>query len=75
MEVEMGSEKINRLLPCPFCGSMASLITSHPLLPGGRRDTLYQVVCRLRECSAMTMQWYPRKAAVAAWNRRPKCTQ
>jgi len=61
---------LSELLYCPFCRSKAEIKTIHPILPTGKEDTLFQVQCTLRECGAMTLKWYPKIAAIQAWNRR-----
>ena len=61
---------LSELLYCPFCGAGAEIVTKKPMLPTGKRDTLYIIRCRLRECGVETLAWYPMGAAIASWNRR-----
>lgn len=58
------------LLPCPFCGTWASILPDEYALPNGTVDTMFQVACGLRECGNKTKSWYPMAAAVKAWNTR-----
>lgn len=63
--------EINKFLKlCPFCGSDADINYDPRILPNGAQDLLYYVECTLRECGCRTMSWYPKEAAIQAWNRR-----
>jgi hypothetical protein len=42
----------------------------HPKLPNGSEDTLFQVRCTNPRCGTSGMPWYPKKAAIHAWNDR-----
>ena len=58
------------LKPCPFCGGEAEIVWEYPVLPNGKKDTLYRIECRNRRCRNRTNSWYPLEGATAAWNRR-----
>ena len=47
------------------CGNDPRVEVKHPSLSLGRRDTWFRVSC----CKS-TSWWYPKKAAVAAWNKK-----
>lgn len=50
---------------CPKCSGFPPVIVTHPLLPNGKKDTLFELKC----CGVSTGKWYPKNAAVAAWNK------
>ncbi len=60
------------LKKCPFCGADAKMVEETIPLPTGQYDTLYYIVCILRECGCRTMSWYPKSTAMFSWNRRTK---
>lgn len=55
------------LLPCPFCGGEAVVNREATHI---ENDYVYVVRCRVRECQAQTVGWYPESTAIVAWNRR-----
>jgi hypothetical protein len=55
------------LLPCPFCGCVASIYSSGSVFRDG---PAYRVECE-GDCHGMTCWWHSIKQAVRAWNRRP----
>ncbi len=59
-----------KLEACAHCGSTAFVNDFDIPLPTGGWDKMYRVECSLRECGSMTRKWYPRSAAIAAWNTR-----
>ena len=58
------------LRTCPFCGGNPRLVTEHPELPNGRKDTLFRVECSTPECGVTTRSWDPKLAAIRSWERR-----
>src|SRR5258706_7181853 len=60
-EAEMG-----RLLPCPFCGSLAGLHEQRNVFPEGAG---WRVECE-GACRAMTCYWHSTTDATAYWNKR-----
>ena len=60
-EREVGGIEPRELLPCPFCGGEAKIITTSP-------SHYTSVVCR--ECLAKTAIFMNQSRARAAWNRR-----
>ena len=60
-EREVGGIEVRGLLPCPFCGGEAKIITSSP-------SNYTSVVCR--QCLAKTAIFMDQRRARSAWNRR-----
>ena len=58
-------EAEEELLPCPFCGSKAEVVETHPV-------STKSVFVRCQECGAFVTAFSTRDEAVAAWNRRAK---
>lgn len=59
---------MNELLPCPFCGGEAEMLTAESMHGGN----LYGVMC---DCCACRTDVYDTEAeAVAAWNTRAERT-
>lgn len=70
---------MTELLPCPFCGSKASLIANDTFQnERGEWMTRYLVVCEGREkcpINYLAMSWFDtEKKAIAAWNTRTEMT-
>lgn len=64
-EMDEAGNIVERLKPCPFCGTMPQVRNS------GTVDGDY-VVCRSRKCS---VQPCSNSGAIAAWNRRAPVEQ
>lgn len=57
----------DKLKPCPFCGSEATVLT----MPGTYMGTTEYLI-RCKKCSACTGLWVNELNARKAWNRRTK---
>lgn len=58
-------EAEEELLPCPFCGSKAEVVETHPV-------STKSVLVRCQECGAFVTAFSTRDEAIDAWNRRAK---
>lgn len=53
-----------KLLSCPFCGGEAEVVRGHPMSNGSW--------VRCKKCNVLSMLYYTKAEAIAAWNRRAK---
>ena len=61
-----------KISKCPFCGSIAKVIEIDVLINKQKKvsDIFYKVTCIHAHCNATTKEWYPKEAAISAWNFR-----
>jgi len=58
---------MNKLLPCPFCDSQASVTTVFDDSP------CYRVTCKNIYSCGVTQHWFDdEEQAISAWNKRVK---
>lgn len=66
-------EEVPELLPCPFCGSEAKLL-SHCTIPEHGADTAgdWAVVCQNQDadCNVRLLYCHSKEEAITQWNRR-----
>lgn len=63
---------MDRLKPCPFCGSKATLYSFRSTL---RQHLVYYIECNDEYCSVMTRVFYDKDDVINAWNRRAEDVQ
>ena len=63
--------KINKVLPCPFCGGRPKLLEINKGWAGFTGE-VYDYAVKCGSCRASTATFHTLEAAREAWNRRPE---